>query len=133
MNILLENDEKILRKIKNDTKAIKLFFDNDLKIPDLDGSVLKISDDSQQKKHNALLSVLQEIKRFEESVNKNENSDFSLIILVPEGMVSLLIGSKGRQINSIMRDSNTNIIVNQPIHKMTYRTVKIDGIIGIRI
>jgi hypothetical protein len=46
---------------------------------------------------------------------------------VPEGMVSLLIGTKGYQINKIMRESHTTIVVNQPINKMTYRTVKIQG------
>lgn len=42
-------------------------------------------------------------------------------------MVSLLIGTKGYQINKIMRESHTTIVVNQPINKMTYRTVKIQG------
>lgn len=52
---------------------------------------------------------------------------FSVIIFVPEGMVSLLIGTKGYQINKIMRESHTTIVVNQPINRMTYRTVKIQG------
>lgn len=52
---------------------------------------------------------------------------FSIIIFVPEGMVSLLIGTKGHQINKIMRESYTKIVVNQPINKMTYRTAKIQG------
>jgi polyribonucleotide nucleotidyltransferase len=42
-------------------------------------------------------------------------------------MISLLIGTKGYQINKIMRESHTIIVVNQPINKMTYRTVKIQG------
>jgi hypothetical protein len=42
-------------------------------------------------------------------------------------MVSLLIGSKGHQINKIMKESDTTIVVNQPINRMTYRTVKIQG------
>ena len=42
-------------------------------------------------------------------------------------MVSLLIGTKGHQINKIMRESYTKIVVNQPINKMTYRTAKIQG------
>ena len=42
-------------------------------------------------------------------------------------MVSLLIGTKGHQINKIMKESRTTIVVNQPINKMVYRTVKIQG------
>lgn len=48
-------------------------------------------------------------------------------------MVSLLIGSKGRQINSIMKESKTEIIVNQPIFRMRHRTVKIDGIFALKL
>jgi rRNA processing protein Krr1/Pno1 len=50
-----------------------------------------------------------------------------VIIFVPEGMVSLLIGAKGHQINKIMKESHTTIVVNQPINRMTYRTAKIQG------
>jgi len=42
-------------------------------------------------------------------------------------MVSLLIGSKGKQISSIMKASKAEIVVNQPIHKMKHRTVKVEG------
>lgn len=43
-------------------------------------------------------------------------------------MVSLLIGSKGKQISSIMKASKAEIVVNQPIHKMKHRTVKVEGL-----
>jgi len=42
-------------------------------------------------------------------------------------MVSLIIGAKGRQIKILTQDSRTDIVVNQPIHRMSHRTVKIDG------
>lgn len=42
-------------------------------------------------------------------------------------MVSLLIGAKGHQINKIMKESHTTIVVNRPINRMTYRTAKIQG------
>lgn len=56
-----------------------------------------------------------------------KKESFAVIIFVPEGMVSLLIGTKGHQINKIMKESHTTIVVNQPINKMTYRTAKIQG------
>lgn len=42
-------------------------------------------------------------------------------------MVRLLIGSKGKLINHIMEQSNTNIVINQPINKMIQRTVSVEG------
>ena len=58
---------------------------------------------------------------------KIKKESFAIIIFVPEGMVSLLIGAKGHQINKIMKESHTTIVVNQPINRMTYRTAKIQG------
>ena len=58
---------------------------------------------------------------------KLHHDQFSIIVFVPEGMVSLLIGSKGYQINKIMRESRTTVVINQPISRMTYRTAKITG------
>ena len=60
--------------------------------------------------------------------SQKDNQNISLLILIPEGMVSLIIGAKGKQINSMMNLSNTEIVVNQPILNMINRTVKIDGI-----
>lgn len=51
----------------------------------------------------------------------------TILVFIPEGMVSLIIGAKGRQIKILTTDSNTDIVVNQPIHRMSHRTVKIEG------
>lgn len=47
--------------------------------------------------------------------------------MVPNGLVSMIIGTKGRQISKLMKDSQANIVVNQPIHRMVHRTVSIAG------
>lgn len=119
---LIENDERTIKKIQDDIGIYRIAFDHELSIPGLDGSIIKLTDDSYTKKQNALLKILEEIDD-----RKNDYHKCSIIILVPEGMVSLLIGTKGRQINNIMRESKAHIVVNPAIHKMTYRTVKIDG------
>jgi len=94
----------------------------------LDGNILKLSDEVSAKKYETLEKILNEIKKFEHQKNNDSrDTEFSITILIPEGMVSLLIGSKGRSINNLMKDSKTKIVVNQPIHKMIVRTVKIDG------
>ena len=51
----------------------------------------------------------------------------TVLIFIPEGMVSLIIGAKGRQIKILTTDSGTDIVVNQPIHRMSHRTVKVEG------
>ena len=49
------------------------------------------------------------------------------IIFVPEGLVSMVIGSKGRQINDFKEESRAEIVVNQPIIGMNLRSVSIKG------
>jgi len=41
------------------------------------------------------------------------------MILIPEGLVSLVIGAKGRQIKTFMKESGADIVVNQPVIGMT--------------
>jgi polyribonucleotide nucleotidyltransferase len=47
--------------------------------------------------------------------------------MIPNGLVSMVIGTKGKQILSINKDTRATIVINQPIYKMTYRTVSISG------
>jgi polyribonucleotide nucleotidyltransferase len=47
--------------------------------------------------------------------------------MVPNGLVSMIIGTKGRQISNLIRETQANIVVNQPIYKMHHRTVSISG------
>lgn len=37
------------------------------------------------------------------------------MVLIPEGLVALVIGGKGRQINSLKNESGAEIVVNQPV------------------
>lgn len=138
-----KNDFKIFQEIKSTLQIEVLDFNNDLKIPELDGKVLRIFDRDMNKKCDAFYKIVQEISLYQQEVKKSKNV-FSVILLVPEGnllrkinffnfpnllkgMVSLLIGSKGKQISSIMKASKAEIVVNQPIHKMKHRTVKVEG------
>ena len=47
--------------------------------------------------------------------------------MIPNGLVSMIIGTKGKQISSLIEQSKATIVINQPIYKMTYRTVTISG------
>ena len=39
----------------------------------------------------------------------------------------MIIGTKGRQISNLIKETKANIVVNQPIYKMMHRTVSISG------
>lgn len=49
------------------------------------------------------------------------------MILIPEGLVALVIGGKGRQIKSLMDESGADIVVNQPVFGMKERSVSLRG------
>ena len=47
--------------------------------------------------------------------------------MIPNGLVSMVIGTRGKQISTLIKESRANIVINQPIYKMTFRTVSISG------
>ena len=47
--------------------------------------------------------------------------------MIPNGLVSMVIGTRGKQISNLINESKASIVINQPIFKMTYRTVSISG------
>lgn len=137
--IFVDND--ILRELGSEyewfdkVKALgsveSIKFNLDLNIPDLNGRNIQVQitqtqifDRDMERKYQSCRGFLSDIYQV---FKKLRREPFSIIIFVPEGMVSLLIGTKGYQINKIMRESHTTIVVNQPINRMTYRTVKIQG------
>ena len=53
-----------------------------------------------EKKYQCAKALLADVYQI---FKRNKKEAFSVIIFVPEGMVSLLIGAKGHQINKIMK------------------------------
>lgn len=47
--------------------------------------------------------------------------------MIPESIVSLLIGYKGKTVKKIMEDSGTQVNVNHPIGNLEFRPVTIKG------
>ena len=99
-------------------------------IPEVEGIAFSIEDDNMTKKCEALHHILKELEK-----TLPPGKVLTVILLIPEGkelvlklgVVSYLIGSHGRQINSIMSETGTDIIVNQPIFRFPPRTVKLSG------
>ena len=125
----------------------RIEFDGAVRLPDIDGKILRISGDSLNRKRKACEIVIKEInhyspkskrrdmKRFDhcykfsspktdDSHSKHERTN---IILIPEGLVSLVIGAKGKRIKSLVYKTYTKIVVSQPIFGLTHRAVTIKG------
>lgn len=63
----------------------------------------------------------------DENDEPKKPNEITILVLVPNGLISMIIGTKGRQISNLIRDSKANIVVNQPIYKMLHRTINISG------
>lgn len=120
----------ILKKIEESTSDVKFQFDYDFTIPDLSGCVLRVKSSEMPKKKEATQQLLDFIVKnnIDQGSEENKQSDrLSILIMVPNGLVSMIIGTKGRQISNLIRSSGAMIVVNQPIFKMLHRTVAISG------
>lgn len=67
------------------------------------------------------------VERMKNISNKLKEKSFSILMLVPESLVSVLIGNRGQMIRKLASETKAEIVVNQPVHSMKHRTVKITG------
>jgi hypothetical protein len=128
-NALISNG--IFRKIEEQIGDVQFFFDYNYTIPDLVGYVLHMKGEDIKKKRDATQILLEYIvKNNLDDHNEEErkpSDKIGILLLVPNGLVSMIIGTKGRQISNLIKESGANIVVNQPIYKMLHRTVNIKG------
>ena len=129
-NSLISNG--IFRKIQEEVGEIELFFDYNYTVPDLVGNLLHIKGEDIKKKKDATVILLDYLMKnnldnLNEEEEKKPSDKIGVLLFVPNGLVSMIIGTKGRQISNLIKDSGANIVVNQPIYKMIYRTVNIKG------
>ena len=109
-------------------------FDTSFVIPDFNGCLLKIKGPDLKKKRDATQQLLEFIvsndldqQMTEEKNSSLKYSKIEIVIMIPNGLVSMVIGTKGKQISTMIKESRASIVINQPIYKMTYRTVSISG------
>jgi len=111
---------------------IKISFDNNLQIKDLDGSCVIIEGEDIKKKKEAsrlVLELVNESRSCDEMKNPNSMNE-DILLLVPNGLVSIIIGSRGKNIKNLIDNSKANIVVNQPVYKMLHRTISICGMLN---
>lgn len=108
---------------------VKTFFDYNFTIPDLSGCVLNIKSDEMKKKRDCVQQLLEHVVKMDylDEDGKRPNDRLTILLMVPNGLVSMIIGTKGRQISNLIKETGANIVVNQPIYKMVHRTVSISG------
>jgi hypothetical protein len=121
----------ILKKIEDQIGEVKLFFQPEFTIPDYEGCVLNIKSEEMRRKKEATQNLLEYIVKNDidnaDVENKKHSDKISVFVMVPNGLISMIIGTKGRMISNLIKDSGANIVVNQPIYKMLHRTVAISG------
>ena len=127
--ILIE--KKILEKIENEVGDVKMEFDSSLVIPEYNGCLLKIKGASLKKKRDATKQLLEFIVGNDLDLPPENNAKKSelitIVIMIPNGLVSMVIGTRGKQISNLNKESKASIVINQPIYKMKHRTVSISG------
>ncbi len=126
--------ENILSKISKEIGEVNMEFDTSFIIPDFNGCLLKIKGPNLKKKRDATQQLLEFIvsNDLDQQMTEEKNSSLKcskieIVIMIPNGLVSMVIGTKGKQISTMIKESRASIVINQPIYKMTYRTVSISG------
>lgn len=74
-----------------------------------------IEADDLQKRQDALRMILQKIERVEmylKSKEKKQQVEIELMTFVPEGLVAVTIGHKGRLIQRIKEETGISVIIN---------------------
>ena len=121
-------DKNILWQIESQFEGVHLTFDDSKQIPEYPASLLKISGNSLKAKRDASQKLLEQLNNIKlENETKKNRDIIQILIMIPNGLVSMVIGTKGKQITNLIRESKAQIVINQPIYKMTYRTVSIQG------
>lgn len=82
-----------------------------------------IESNDLQKREDALRMILTNIERIERDFKgKNFRGEIELMTFVPEGLVAVTIGHKGRLIQRIKDETGVSVVINQRVRGMTFRS-----------
>lgn len=117
---------EVLDKIRTKFLLETMKVDDSIEVPDLKGRVVHIFAANDDDKIEAAEYF---VERYLKATDNNDDSasDNSLKILMPEGVVSLFIGAKGKHIKQLMYDTKTKIIVSQPTQTAAFRSLAIQS------
>jgi len=100
--------EEIIRE----TGIDDIVMDSSIKLSDLAGQVMILESKDIQKREDALRMVLNQIERIDKSLNNDRSQDIELTTFVPESLVAILMGLKGKMIQKIKEESGIQLVVN---------------------
>lgn len=122
---LSANDENKLNELRRDNQEVRIYFHESYEIPEVPGKVIVFEGEDLDKKITAVEQYFNLLTKLE--VNNSYNNTISCLVFVPNGLVSMVIGTKGKQIVHLAQTTKTHIAVNQPVFKMCHRTILING------
>jgi hypothetical protein len=84
--------------------------------------------DNLQRREDALRMILTNIERIDKDFKgKSFKGEIELMTFVPEGLVAIAIGHKGRLIQRIKEDTGVSVVINQRVRDMTFRSTHAFG------
>ena len=82
-----------------------------------------ISSNDLGHREDALRMILTNIERIERDFKgKSYKGEIELMTFVPEGLVAVTIGHKGRLIQKIKDETGVSVVINQRVRGMTFRS-----------
>lgn len=92
------------------------------------GQIMVIECDDLQKRENALRQILNNIAALDRQFDSSKSKDeIELMSFVPEGLVSVTIGHKGRLIQKIKDETGVSMVINQRVSGMKLRSTHASG------
>lgn len=123
---LSRDDFELFDKIKAKYALETIKVDDSIAVPDLRGRVVSLNAAIDDDKYEAAEYFAERyIKSTDEY--KDSSSNIALKLLMPENVVSLFIGAKGKHIKQLMYDTKTKIVVSQPNQTTQFRSLTIQG------
>ena len=110
-----------LENIAKETDCDQIYIDEDTQVPDYPGKILVFRASPQQNSVQSRVKAVEMILlRVAEETAKDkgnrsaryEEIKLETIIFVPEGLVSMVIGTRGRQIKYFKEKSGAEVVVN---------------------
>lgn len=123
---LSSEDYKLIKNMENKA-GISLFtkFCDEPSVPELEGKTMKLICENSKEKLAFIAQFIQIVSFLQKG---RDQFDCQVMLLIPNGLISIIIGSKGKQIFDFNKQSGASIIINQPIFLMKHRLIKITGL-----
>jgi transcription antitermination factor NusA-like protein len=106
-----------------------IHMDSKISVPEVPGQAMIIESRDIRNREMALRHVLENIERIDSNFKgKDFRGEIEVMTFIPEGLVALAIGHKGKLIHQIGEDTGVKMVINQRVVGMTFRSTFARGI-----